>query len=673
VKGASESSEWLEADGLGGFASGTLPGVRTRRYHALLLSATKPPTGRLVLVNGFDAWVETEKGRYALTSQRYSSGATDPDGASRLESFGDEPWPRWSFRLEDGTEVEQEVFVPHGMPAVALSWRIVGKPKAATLTVRPFLSGRDYHSLHHENPNFRFEPEIEGDRVTWRPYDSLPSVSALANGGYFHEPYWYRNFLYEEERARGLDHLEDLASPGVFRFDLERGEAVLVFSTLAPREASAGRLIASLREGEKERRGSFPSRLARAASAYVVARGEGRTIIAGYPWFTDWGRDTFIALRGLCLATGRLDDARRILAQWSGCVSEGMLPNRFPDRAEEPPEFNSVDASLWFVVAVHEYLAMATSRAGASKMEKAALAILDGFARGTRHGIRQDEDGLLACGEPGAQLTWMDAKVGDFVVTPRVGKPVEVQALWVNALRIGAAIDERWRSDAGRAEGAFRERFWNEEAGFLYDVVDRDHERGAVDAALRPNQILAVGGLPFRLVAGERARKIVDVVEERLLTPLGLRTLAPDDPSYRPIYEGGPGERDAAYHQGTVWPWLLGAFVDAWVGVRGAAKAVREEARARFLGPLLNHLEEAGRGHISEIADGAAPHTPRGCPFQAWSVGEALRIEALLGGKVTPKTGRNRRRSHASKGQIEQAPSPGPAARPHDSLGRGRL
>ena len=664
---AKASAEWLEADGLGGFASGTVSGVRTRRYQALLLVSTNPPTGRVALVNGFDAWVETEGGRYALSSQRYAQGAVDPDGASRIHAFTDEPWPHWSFRLGDGTLVEQEIFVPKGAPVVAVCWRLHDARVPATLTVRPFLSGRDYHALHHENPDFRFEAELHGDGVRWHPYASVPAVVALANGSYSHEPHWYSSFLYEEERARGLDHVEDLASPGVFRFDLARGEAVLLLAaeglgeTPLDGEASADTAMAKLRRKEKKRREAFPSRLDRAGDAYLVKRGQGQTIIAGYPWFSDWGRDTFIALRGLCLATGRLAEARDILLEWSHAVSEGMLPNRFPDRPEEPAEFNAVDASLWYVVAVHEYLQAAGPKAStqcrlcggrSGCLETAVVSILDGFARGTRHGIRMDADALLAAGEAGLQLTWMDAKIGDFVVTPRIGKPVEVQALWVNALRIGATLDPKWLPLADRAEAAFAQRFWSEEAGHLVDVVDVDRRPGAVDATLRPNQILAVGGLPFALMRGERARRIVDAVEAKLWTPLGLRTLSPDDPAYCAVYEGGPRERDGAYHQGTVWPWLLGAFVEAWVAARGGTEEVKGEARVRFLEPLLRHMNEAGLGHISEIADAALPHTPRGCPFQAWSVGEALRLSRILGpngGTDKKARARNRFRAAASK------------------------
>ena len=636
------SAEWLEADGLGGFASGTVAGPRTRRYHALLLAAKEPPTGRVALVNGLDAFVTTEGGRYAITSQRYTPDVTSPDGAGRLELFEAEPWPRWRIEIPEGSRIEHELFVPRGIPAVVLSWRQKGPPRPATLEVRPFLSGRDYHALHHENGDFRFEAEGGEGSLTFKPYPSVPAITALTSGVFTAEAHWYRGFEYGEERARGLDHVEDLASPGVFRFDLQAGEGVLIFwahtagaPILAGRAAAA--VAESWRKAEAKRRAAFASRLERSGDAYLVRRGQGRTIIAGYPWFADWGRDTFIALRGLCLATSRFGEARDILLEWAGAVSLGMLPNRFSDRPEEAPEFNAVDASLWYVVAVHEFLKAAgrVGKADREALRRAVLAILDGYSRGARHGIRMDKDGLLAAGEPGVQLTWMDAKVGDSVVTPRMGKPVEIQALWLNALRIGGEFDAPWLAAFARGRRAFEELFWNESAQGLYDVVDDGHREGALDASFRPNQIFAVGGLPFPVLEGAKARAMVDSVEQRLLTPLGLRTLAREEPGYRPRYEGGVVERDGAYHQGTVWPWLIGPFVEAWVRVRGGTADARAEARTRFLEPLLRHLDEAGLGHISEVADGDAPHKPGGCPFQAWSVAEAIRLDRLVLGDET--------------------------------------
>jgi predicted glycogen debranching enzyme len=628
--------EWLEADGLGGFASGTASLERTRRYHAILLAATKPPTGRFVLINGFDAEVRTRNRDWALSSQRYAPGVTHPDGHSHVERFEVDPWPKWTFKLGDGTLIQHEIFAVKGAPLVALSWRLLEPKAEARLAVRLFLSGRDYHHLHHENPVFRFEPKSQGGLLRWSPYPGVPEISVLSNGRYEHQPDWYRNFLYEEERARGLDAVEDLASPGRFSFDLTRGEAVILAQAEGLGNGSVAlnppgeRAIENLRQTERTRRERLGSKLQRAGDAYIVQRGAGRTIVAGYPWFTDWGRDTFIAMRGLCIASGRLEDARSILREWSRLVSKGMLPNRFPD-AGDLPEYNSVDASLWYVVAVYDLLRAMRERhltpeSGDLRLFNQAITdILIGYSRGTRFGIRLDDDGLIASGEPGVQLTWMDAKVGDVVVTPRTGKAVEIQALWINALRIAQTFSDRWNDIHHRALASFERRFWNEEQSCLVDVVDVDHHKGIVDASVRPNQIYAVGGLPFQVIGGKRAERIVETVESRLLTPVGLRSLARGDMHYIGRYEGDPWARDHAYHQGTVWPYLMGPFVEAWVRVRGQSAEAKARAKERFILPLLERMGPSG-GHLFEIADGDPPHAPRGCPFQAWSVGETARM-----------------------------------------------
>jgi predicted glycogen debranching enzyme len=636
------SPEWLEADGLGGFAFGRVDSIRTRRYHATLAVATTPPTGRVVLVNGFDAWIETTNGRFALTSQRYAPDVTHPDGAARITSFTRDPWPTWTYTLPNGLEVIHELIAIHGAPLVGLSWRL-SRPAPARLIVQPYLSGRDIHATHHENSAFRFDARVAGRRVAWQPYGDLPPIIALANGDYLADASWYRQFQYDEERARGLDFVEDLACPGRFTFVLDQ-RAVLAFGAgsgpgtdiaLPLLNTSPERCWDSIESSERRRRAAFSSPLHRAADDYIVARGGGKTIIAGYPWFSDWGRDTFIAIRGLCLAGARAghdrgSEAREILLEWAEHVSEGMLPNYFPEGGKAA-EYNSVDASLWYVVAVHEFLRQTHGDRALSTAERHALhnaidAIVNGYARGTRYGIRADGTGLLAAGEKGVQLTWMDAKVGDWVVTPRIGKPVEIQALWINALKIAGRRCARWAALASHAQATCAERFWNEERGFLFDVVDVDHRNGVNDASLRPNQIFAVGGLPYPVLDGERARRVVDVVERHLWTPAGLRSLGPAEPGYIGTYRGGVRQRDGAYHQGTVWPWLIGAFVEAWLRVRGDSVDARNEASARFLSPLLAHFESSAPGHVAEIADGDAPHIAGGCPFQAWSVGEALRL-----------------------------------------------
>jgi predicted glycogen debranching enzyme len=631
------SAEWLEADGLGGYASGTVGTLRTRRYHGVRITATTPPTGRVVLVAGLDAVLDCGQGPEALCAQRYTPGVIHPQVAA-IESFALTPWPTWTYLLSDGTRVRAEIVCTTERARTLLRWTRIGGSTPARLRVRPLLAARDYHSLQHENAGVQTVATVKGARVAWRLYDGAPEVACDSNGTWIAEPAWYRQFLYVAERERGLDAVEDLFALGSLEFDLGAGPAVMAMgdpealSDLAGIDAVAG--VAAACERERARRLSLGGPIERAADQYLVRRGIGRTLVAGYPWFTDWGRDTFIALRGLCLAAGRLDVARDILLEWATASSRGMLPNRFPDAGEEP-EFNAVDASLWYVVAAGELLVHADGAAVLSahdraQLESAISGILEGYARGTRYGIRCDGDGLLAAGVAGVQLTWMDAKVGDRVITPRIGKPVEVQALWINALETGSRISQRWHRIRATARESFNRRFWNEERQCLFDVVDVDHVKGRVDGAVRPNQIFAVGGLPSSLLPIDRARAVVDAVQALLWTPLGLRSLAPTEPAYAGRYAGGPAERDAVYHQGTVWPWLMGPFVEAWLRVRSCSAAAKAEAGRHFIQPIERRLVENGLGHLAEVADAEPPHVTGGCPFQAWSLGEFIRARRLL-------------------------------------------
>ncbi|HEY4245120.1 MAG TPA: amylo-alpha-1,6-glucosidase [Kofleriaceae bacterium] len=606
-------TEWLETDGLGGYAMGAADGIRTRRYHAWLVSAL-PAGGRMVLVADLEVFVETAAGRFALSSHRYRDGVVHPDGATHISAFAHEPHPRWEWHLPDDTRIALDVVMEHGVSRVALRWSVLaGTPHA--LHVQPLLAGRDHHALHLENPAFRFEPTVSGACVTWHPYDGVPPIRAHGNGLYSHSPDWYRAFTYTQERERGLDDIEDLAAPGTFTFDLGAESAWLVFDTGEGDAPAADAVVA----GELARRARFASPLARAADAYVIECKRGTTIIAGYPWFADWGRDTFLALRGLCLATGRRAEAGAILAHWAGALSEGMLPNRFPE-GDAPPEYNSVDAALWFAVAADDYV-RGGAAPEAAQLRAAIGAIVDAYTAGTRHGIRADADGLLATGEPLVQLTWMDARVGDEVITPRTGKPIEVQALWFNAQLAAGRPDA-----AARTRDAIRARFWNASRDMLFDVVDCGGEAGTNDASCRPNQLFAIGGLPRAVLdpTDPHARAVVDAAERYLWTELGPRTLAPYERAYRPRYRGV--EKDRGYHNGPAWPFLAGAFIEAWVRVRGTTPAAAADARTRFLAPLLAHTETAGLGHLPELADGDPPHTARGCPFQAWSVAEAVRL-----------------------------------------------
>ncbi len=643
-------AEWIEADGLGGFASGTACGQRTRRYHALLLVALNPPTHRVVLVNGFDAWVESPAGTFPISTQFYRNDVESPSGHNFLQSFSIEPWPTWRFQLTDDLQVIQEIFVPKGMQGTAVQWKLEGNPTDVTLHVRPFLSGRDFHGMHHENDDINQTTTATETGVYWQTYGDLPKIFVETNAQVEAKPDWYYSFLYQYEQARGLDDMEDLLSPAelTFAFGENKTTGCMLLGAGKPLSEqaelestdplSSAQQLASHEHFRRAKIGQENHML----DSYLVNRGEGKTVIAGYPWFGDWGRDTFIALRGLCLALpDRLHIARSILVSWASTVSEGMLPNRFPDRGDTP-EYNSVDASLWYIVAVADYLAaineapnLDVSQGELATLHTAVESILDGFTAGTRYGIRVDDDGLVAAGEPGVQLTWMDAKVGDWVVTPRIGKPVEIQCLWLNAVHYASSFSDRWKPSFEQGMASFRERFWNQEAGCLYDVVDADHESGKLDDAFRPNQVFAVGGLPMQLLHDEQAWSIVNQAEEKLLTPLGLRSLAPGHPDYKPHYGGGVLERDGAYHQGTVWPWLIGSFVEAWVRVRGSSQEAKDEAASRFLEPLETHMHQAGLGHISEICDAEPPFTPRGCPFQAWSLAEYLRIKYRVLGRTS--------------------------------------
>ena len=644
---APERGEWLETDGLGGFATGSAGGARTRRYHGLLVTATAPPVGRMVLVAGMDVTAEVGGASWSLSTQRYHPDVTVGEGARFLERFTIEPWPTWTFRLPDGTRVVHELFLRAVEPRAYLSWRLAQPgPGTVTLRVRAFLACRDFHALLHETEAFSFAAQASEGQVRFRPFSDAPAVVASSNGAYRHQPCWYRRFQYDEERARGFDCEEDLGAPGEWSFALDDGEAALILSAGAGPVAPARQALEEARQHERARRAALGGPLDRAAEQYLVARGAGRSIIAGYPWFGDWGRDTFVSLRGLCLARGRTQQAIEVLTAWAGLLSQGMLPNYFPDGGGHPgsPAYNAVDASLWFVVGVAEALGAAGATVDAGTRRRlidAGEAILRGYAdgngRGALFGIRAAGDGLLAAGVPGQQLTWMDARVDGREITPRIGKPVEVQALWLNALalaaRWGTPSATRWSELFARGQAAFEARFWDGNHRRLFDVVDVDHRAGHDDASFRPNQIFAVGGLPLALLSGARARAVVDAVESALLTPLGLRSLAPGAPGYAAHYGGGVAARDGAYHQGTVWPWLMGPFVEAWVRVRGATVEARAEARARFLAPLEAHLGEVGLGHVSEVADAEPPFTAGGCPFQAWSLGELLRLDrAVLGG-----------------------------------------
>ena len=616
--------EWLETNGLGGFASSTIAGLNTRRYHGLLTAATHPPVGRVVLLSKLEETLVLGDRRIDLSCNQYP-GAIHPQGHLYLDEFRLDPFPTFVYRVGDAL-LEKRVFMVHGENTVAIEYQLQGSFDSGVLEVRPLIAFRDYHSLTRANSALNRQVDIGPRCAAIKPYGDLPALyfthdaeSAAVTGE------WYYNFEYRVEQERGLEAHEDLFQPFLLRFDLANMRSARIVASTEPHNVSDA---SSLRDRERERRSliesgapvddPFVKELTIAANQFIVDRGELKTVIAGYHWFSDWGRDTMVALPGLALVTGQYQIAKDILEAFAHAVDRGMLPNRWPDSGETA-EYNTVDATLWFFEAVGSLVGYTGDRDFVRTHLLGVLSgIVDWHIRGTRFGIRMNDRGLIECGE---QLTWMDAKIGDYAVTPRKGMPVEIQALWYNALRTMEDLEPsgRFSAMAETAKQSFDELFWNEATGCLYDLIDGDTR----DASIRPNQIFAVS-LTHPLVTGERARRVVERVERDLLTPRGLRSLAPSDPHYRPRYEGDPWSRDTAYHQGTVWAWLFGPFITAYLRVHENCPSAREQAK-KWLYGFEDHLREAGLGQISEIFDGDPPYTPRGCIAQAWSVAEILR------------------------------------------------
>lgn len=640
----SSRREWLVTNGIGGYASSTLSGANTRRYHGLLVPAFSPPLGRAVLLSKLEEEVRVEDQLYQLSANKYPS-VVQPQGFRHLSYYGSRPVPCFTYIFHEETVVlEKRVWMAHGKNTVYLQYTLVKAPEPVKFGVVPLLAYKDYHSEQHRWDGFLGVTTAEGEgQVQFLAYPTAhPLHMAMPSPFAFSEHSgWFFNFEHPREQERGLDCTEDLFCPGRFDGLLSPGQTVTFIATVEsepPAEAGAALKAEEARQQKLLARADVGcadkvhETLALAADQFVIEKSERvprATILAGYPWFADWGRDTMIALPGLCLTTGRFDIARDTLSSFAGAVHDGLLPNRFSDNGGGA-EYNTVDASLWFFHAVYAYAeASGDWRFAQTEMLPVLQKMLTAHIDGTDYHIGVDPaDGLLHAGEPGVQLTWMDAKVGDWVVTPRIGKPVEINALWHNALCVTATLAERagqgeyaadCRRRADQAKTSFGKAFWNSDTNSLFDVIGDD---GRPDASLRPNQIFAVS-LPFPVIEGEKAKSVVDAVAKYLLTPFGLRTLAPSSPEYRPRY--GPGDptfRDGAYHQGTVWPWLLGAFADAHLQVTG------DKAKTRaLLSSLLNDgLTEYGVGTLAEIFDGDAPHAPNGCPAQAWSVAEILRV-----------------------------------------------
>ena len=645
---AAERREWLCTNGIGGFASGTVAGSLTRRYHGLLVAALEPPLGRTLLVAKVDDTVTYDRAGASLATNRWAGGAIDPQGYRAIERFVlDGSTPVWTYAVADAL-VEKRVWMEPGANTTYVRYRVLRARGLLALQLRILVDYRDYHATTRGDEwRMDIAPVARGLRVI--AFEGARPLLLLADRGEARIAHtWYQRFELPRERERGLDAVEDHLHAGTFEASLEPGAALtLVLSAeTAPsldgeqawrrRARHEAEVLAAWRRAQPAAEGApaWIGQLVLSADQFVARRPladdpEGMTVIAGYHWFGDWGRDTMIALPGLTLTTGRPEIARRILKTFARFVDRGMLPNRFPD-AGEAPEYNTVDATLWYFEALRAYHA-ATRDDGLLKELYPVLEEIVRFHRaGTRYGIKEDAgDGLLTSGEPGVQLTWMDAKVGDWVVTPRTGKPVEINALWYNALRAMAGFARHlgrpagpWDTLADRVKTGF-ERFWSESAGHCYDVLDSP---GGHDEALRPNQVFAVS-LRESPLSPQRQKRVVDACARHLLTSFGLRSLAAGHPDYRGHYGGDQRERDGAYHQGTVWAWLLGPFALAHFKAYGDAATARS-----FLAPLADHLGDHGVGSIAEIFDGHPPFAPGGCIAQAWSVAETLRAWHELGG-----------------------------------------
>lgn len=632
-------------NGIGGYAFGTITGLQTRCYHGLLVAALQPPLGRTLLVAGLDETARYKPEEFALATNRWADGTVSPQGYLNIERFHLEgTTPVWTFALADAL-LEKRIFMQSGSNTTYVLYRLARANSPVELTIKVLA---DYGAEHcvtvGKNQLMRVAAVEHGLQVA--AFDGATIFYILSDAATASPAQeWYRNFDLAAERARGLPDRTDHFFAGVFQATIAPGESLTIVASTSPAPSLIGEVALAKRQSETgalldrffvanvgAARDAPPAvqQLVLAADQFIAARpldgaADAKTILAGYPWFNDWGRDTMIALPGLCLATGRPEIARNILRTFSRFVSEGMLPNQFPS-AGAAPVYNTVDATLWYFDAVRQYFEATRDMGLLHELFPVLDDIIEAHVRGTRYHIHVDPaDGLLYAGEPGVQLTWMDAKAGGRVVTPRIGKPVEVNALWLNAVASMAQFARRIGQDTARYEGlAERARagfakFWNSEKQFCFDVIDSPESGNGKDDALRPNQIFAVS-LPESALSGKQQRAVVDVCARELLTSFGLRSLGRAESGYRGHYAGNPQERDNAYHQGTVWGWLLGPFALAHLRVyRNAGEAMS------FLEPMFGHIKAAGLDTASEIFDGDPPFAPNGCIAQAWSVGETLR------------------------------------------------
>ncbi|MDD4495580.1 MAG: amylo-alpha-1,6-glucosidase [Eubacteriales bacterium] len=661
--------EWLITNGIGGFASSTVSGANARRYHGLLIAAIRPPTERHLVLSKLDESFsfcgEWQTSAYCLGS--FKCGVYLQEGYNYLESFSIDPLPTYHFRIRD-IFIEKKICMVYGENTTVVLYNIKGGKKTAQMRIAPLVNFRDYHSCSKKS-SMRFSAESEENRVSIRPFDLDKRITlelialnedgigkkGISAGFRMQRDNWFIDMEYPIEKQRGLDCFEDHYIPGYYEIKIEpeTEESFAVVTSIEDGRCSKD-VRDIIREEELRLRklsddspidDEFAKRLFRAADAFIVNREStgSKTIIAGYPWFTDWGRDTMISLPGLTLATGRHSIAKEILGTFSEYIKDGLIPNLFPDAAKAPA-YNSADASLWYFEAVWKYVESSGDYEYVNeKIYPGLKEILKAYIYGTHFGIFMDDDCLIHAGSEKVQITWMDAMAGDKVFTPRNGKAVEINALWYNALKIASSLaaefgsisdgkvsngllnqylseSKFYNSLAEKVKAAFNKTFWNEELKCLYDVVG---ESGR-DASIRPNQVIALS-LTHTMPDRERAGQIIEILWDKLYTTFGLRTLSPDSPDYRGTYSGGPYRRDEAYHQGTVWPWLTGQFIEAYLRFNDYSAASRKAARF-LLEPFKAHLDESCIGSISEIFDGNDPMLPKGCFAQAWSVAEILRV-----------------------------------------------
>ncbi len=646
-----EKREWLVTNGIGGYASGTIANVLTRRYHGLLMAALKPPLGRRLLLAKLDERVEydgiyPQNGRvYPLYTNAWVSGDVEPNGYVYLNGFCLEgTTPIWTYGIANAL-LEKRIWMQPGANTTYINYRLTRATGPMGLEIKAFCNHRDYHSTTIMDGWEPLIEEVEKGLCVRMTAEAIPFYLLSQTAVLQSRREWYEDFYLSLEDYRGqADVQEDHLYGAKIYAHLQPGESFTVVASTeaAPNldgdtayaerweyEASLGQRYAQVHPSPPE---AHIAQLVLAADQFVVKRptqrdADGRSIIAGYHWFGDWGRDTMIALPGLTLTTGRPEIAASILRTYAQFIDQGMIPNRFPD-AGEWPEYNTVDATLWYIEAIRAYYEATADTALIRELFPTLKDIVKWYRRGTRYNISMDEnDGLIYAGEAGVQLTWMDAKVDNWVVTHRIGKPVEINALWYNALQAMAGFAdllgepiEAYRALAAQTQAGFG-RFWQAEMGYCYDVLDGPDGH---DGRLRPNQLLAIS-LTHSPLTPEQQRSALDACARHLLTAHGLRSLSPDDPEYIGEYGGDRYKRDGTYHQGTIWSWLVGPFVEAHFRVYGDQKQA-----SSYLRPFIHHLVDHGIGTVSEIFDGDPPFTPRGCIAQAWSVAELLRVWHLI-------------------------------------------